>query len=73
MKIEDAREHAEHLCDVWTDEHIGVIEQLREHAAEPMAFVSGHPEYPGKWIFVAELGTSCKLHTHYHRSAPTDA
>lgn len=65
MLIKDARRHAEHLCDVWSTEegtdHIGVIERIREHAAEPKAFVSGHPEYGGKWLYVAELDTACKI------------
>lgn len=65
MTDEEVQRHAEHMCDVYPvapeQEHIGVIAQIRGHAAESMAFVDGHPEYPGRWFFVNELSTSCKI------------
>lgn len=63
MRIEDARRHAQHLCDVWptdeTDEHIGVIEKL--DIRRQRLTVSGHPEYPAREFWISEVETSCKI------------
>ncbi len=61
MTPEEARRHAEHLCDVWprTEEHIGVIGWLNDKGDR--AEVSGHPQYGTGLFYVSELETSCKI------------
>jgi hypothetical protein len=77
MKIEDAREHTEHLCDVWPtderDEHIGVIAELDEENGSVL--VSGVPAYGERWFPIADVTTNCKVVSFYHRARPepTDA
>ena len=68
MTLSDARRHSAHLCDAFSgsyannDEHIGVISRIRAgRMAEPMAFVSGHPQYVGRWVKIGELSTACKI------------
>ena len=67
MTPEEARRHAEHLCDVFVAdgqpyaEHVGVIERLSSDARA--ARVSGHPEYGAKNFPVSALGTCCKVTT----------
>ncbi len=61
MTPEDARRHAEHLCDVWpkSGEHIGVIGWLSKRGDR--AEVSGHPEHGTGLFDVADLETSCTI------------
>lgn len=63
MTPEQARQHAEHLCDVWADVddddiHVGVIEHI---ATNGTATVAGHPSYGTRTLPIADLSTACRI------------
>lgn len=69
MTLEEAKRHAEHLCNVWpideNDEHCGVIEEVSVHdyviAQAAIVKVSGHPTYGTRWFFLHEIETNCQI------------
>lgn len=65
MTLEEAKRHAEHLCDVWpideNDEHCGVIIHVGENDMRGQVLSGGHPEYGPRWFSPAAIETNCQI------------